>query len=141
MNWKIVMIFFAFLTLTSACEEDENLVSNVWVYNSGGKFCGFVSGADCNLVDCYDSCSDCLCENEIDYSLNGGLANEDADPNSDCSLCSNKCTNLTYNGPTEGQAKQWCQYAQFLECNGLISERDVQCQILKDFDVSCPYCN
>jgi len=51
------------------------------------------------------------------------------------------CANLNYNGPTEGQAKQWCQYAQFLDCNGLITERDVQCQILLDYGATCPYCN
>lgn len=50
------------------------------------------------------------------------------------------CSDLTYNGPQAGQVKQWCQYAQFLGCMGLYTEKQVQCTILEDFGASCPYC-
>jgi len=52
------------------------------------------------------------------------------------------CSNLTYNGPTEGQAAQWCANAQILQCiDDSSPEYKYQCQIIKDYDVNCSYCN
>ena len=50
------------------------------------------------------------------------------------------CSNLDYNGPQEGQFKQWCQYAQFLQCQGLTEEKNAMCKVIRDFNSNCPYC-
>jgi hypothetical protein len=52
------------------------------------------------------------------------------------------CGNLTYNGPTEGQAAQWCANAQILQCiDDTSPEYNYQCQVIEDYGVNCPYCD
>ncbi len=51
------------------------------------------------------------------------------------------CGNLTYNGPTEGQIKQFCEAAQLYDCLGASTEKAYVCSIIADYGASCPYCN
>jgi hypothetical protein len=51
------------------------------------------------------------------------------------------CGNLEYNGPTEGQIAQFCQTAQLAQCTGNTTEYNLLCDIIADYEATCPYCN